>query len=188
MREEVKSRLMQFVELYAKTHRSKYFVLIDFAVAVIDWFRTNEMGCDVSKNSHLRKDVVSFEVGKLLKEKGYDEPCKGFYSLKESTYGVFKYWEGEGFRHSDFKDWEHDVMVSAPTLQNVLLWLRNRGIVIEIRVRHNTGLGGLPLFEYQWCVYRGLEEILDKSNFFEYHEECVEDAIRNVLEKFLENG
>lgn len=63
------------------------------------------------------EDFVSFEVAKLLKEKGYNEPTRSYYSNNETVYfpGVFEL-TNEDRKSSKF--------YSAPTLAEAAKWLR----------------------------------------------------------------
>ena len=38
---------------------------------------------------NLTEDYVSFETAKLLKEKGFDEPCFAYYSELEAPEGMY---------------------------------------------------------------------------------------------------
>ena len=63
----------------------------------------------------ITEDYVSFETAKLLKEKGFNEYCYGYYyTSKYMTYGEFKQKNLELFPDS----------YSAPTLQMAMKWLR----------------------------------------------------------------
>lgn len=84
---------------------------------------------------------VSFELAKLLKEKGFDEVCNNHYSqaLFEGTKGVFpKY---SVFKHSDYhynsKPNNNDLWFecSAPTISEVVMWLYEKhGIWITVKL------------------------------------------------------
>ena len=71
----------------------------------------------------ITEDYVSFETAKLLKEKGFDEPCWNYYyDSKLEHY----------FRPVKNNEWPLN-RVSAPTHQMVLKWLREvHGIFISI--------------------------------------------------------
>lgn len=76
------------------------------------------------------KFYVSYEVAKLLKEKGYDRECISYYydDGKEIDYSFC------GERNST---WE-ERCVSAPTKAEAIDWLDENGIVIEISsIRNN---------------------------------------------------
>lgn len=62
----------------------------------------------------IEERYVNFETAKLLKEKGFNEECMGFYS--DDNFGIST---GET-RNSEWKDG----YISAPTQQMTLAWLR----------------------------------------------------------------
>jgi len=85
----------------------------------------------------ITEDYVSCETAKLLKEKGFDEKCISVYHDGElqlvSSLGVFC---GEGYGEQILTytnsecEWS-PIMISAPTLQMAMKWLRDeKGIVI----------------------------------------------------------
>ena len=64
----------------------------------------------------ITEDYCSFEISKLLRNKGFNEPCRAYYdmgALKEDV-TVPMDWS-----HSNFID-----HISAPTLQLAMKWLR----------------------------------------------------------------
>lgn len=73
----------------------------------------------------ITEDYVSFETAKLLKEKGFKEPCIATYNLATKTFKV------EEIYQNWTKRWK--AYVSAPTLQMTMKWLREvHKINIEI--------------------------------------------------------
>ena len=75
----------------------------------------------------MEEDYVSFEIAKLLKGKGFNEKCRGFYVLHASGEARFcsstSYEEGWNFNK------EEKFVFSAPTIQMVMKWLyKNYGI------------------------------------------------------------
>jgi len=79
----------------------------------------------------ITEDYVSFETAKLLKEKGFDEYCSTYYNTDNGGFGM---------DHSD-ELWNNtnnpEYIVSAPTLQMAMKWLR------EV---HNV----LLVVDYEW--------------------------------------
>lgn len=64
---------------------------------------------------------VPFELAELMKEKGFDEDCMAWYSLRDSY-------------NNDKKDFEN-IRTPAPTYQQCTDWLREKhGMVIAIAV------------------------------------------------------
>lgn len=74
----------------------------------------------------ITEDYVSFEVAKLLKEKGFDEKCRALYTV----------WfdEVEGPKEDKAENWNIEPRYfSAPTLQMAMKWLREvHKITIDI--------------------------------------------------------
>lgn len=70
------------------------------------------------------EDFVSLEVAKLLKEKGYHEPCNSAYDRDG------RIWDSK----SGDKDYNEKYMwaFSRPTLYEAAKWLREKGLFIEI--------------------------------------------------------
>lgn len=72
----------------------------------------------------ITEDYVSFETAKLLKEKGFNELCRYYYSSK-----------GKMYRTYGLKDRNYTGVntYSAPTLQMTMKWLREEhNIFIQI--------------------------------------------------------
>lgn len=121
----------------------------------------------------IKEAFVSFEVAKLLKEKGFIESCYGRYSIrsKEFHFDCTKaYNNGSNF------------MYSAPTHQMAMAWLRNiHKIFIEIGT--SIDLNGNYHFHYT---------ILDKEckyvrKGYTYFDWTYEDAVEASLKFCIEN-
>ena len=85
----------------------------------------------------ITEDYVGFETAKLLKDKGFDESCEGFYVNS----GVLSH----TLSNAKNSKWDEDKStigyISAPTLQMAMKWLRevhNQIIVPGIRLRDRT--------------------------------------------------
>ena len=70
------------------------------------------------------EDYVSFEVARLLKEKGFDGDTSSCYILEDSTYHIMsdKVVQNEYYESQDSN--EHGHLIQAPTLQMAMKWLR----------------------------------------------------------------
>lgn len=62
----------------------------------------------------ITEDYVSFEIAKLLKEKGFDEECSRWYVANEPQEGVVE----KGFGENQF-------YINAPTHQMAMKWFRD---------------------------------------------------------------
>lgn len=152
---------------------------------------TTDRNLNLKVMATIKEAYVSIDIAQLLRDKGFDNPIDTAYLCCEG-----EPWDGRFMRFSDeikqgeWYDAEDTVryghLILCPTQQMVMAWLTvTKGIVIEIRVRHNTGLNGLPLFEYQYCIYNGMNKHLDKAHFFEKKEVCIDEAIRYCLENLV---
>lgn len=118
----------------------------------------------------ITEDYVSFETAKLLKEKGFDEYCYGYYYTSEyMTLGDIKQRNLELYRDS----------YSAPTLQRTMKWLREvHNIAIETE------------WEHLWYAYvkpmtsKPSEEDCYQCESLKYEEAC-EVAIKYCLENLI---
>ena len=90
------------------------------------------------------EDYVSLEVAKMLKEKGFDEPCE--YYISENTGQVF--YKG---RLKPFKEEGHIVFL-CPTLYEAAKWLRNQGIHINVYYGHDVWLPDIFVFTMIYYV------------------------------------
>ena len=128
----------------------------------------------------IEEDYTSFEIAKLLKEKGFDEPCYGSYSYRGGNVVVraSKLSNTDLCYHLDISG------ISAPTLQMTMKWLREvYKIFIEISV--SIDLNGNYHYSYS---------ILDKeckylrngyTDFDWNYEQACEVAIKYCLENLI---
>lgn len=125
------------------------------------------------------EDYVSFETAKLLKERGFDWDCKQVYDLVRPQSCA------DGKMYDNFPDKNpnaYSELVSAPTLQMAMKWLREVH-KIEIRVIYDNE----RLSWYGACnPMNELSQILlgfgRKSKSYE---EACEEAIRYCLKKLI---
>lgn len=75
---------------------------------------------------------VSFELAKLLKEKGFDDECKYYYDEDEELNFHIGF-IGDVWRNSEIKDGlpynkenHRSPCVSAPTITEVIMWLHEK--------------------------------------------------------------
>ena len=125
----------------------------------------------------ITEDYVSFDTAKLLKEKGFNEPCLKQYYKNGSLSDV-----SIEARYNTI-----DNQVSAPTLQTAMKWLREvHNIVVEPFIREDT--------KYVWYVHR-IEVKFNKKYLifswgsknvkYEQYEEACEAAIKYCLENLI---
>ena len=131
----------------------------------------------------IKEDYVSLETAKLLKEKGFDEPCDFVYDegKLEWIHHKFIFLGGKISTNSEFRDSE---IISAPTLQMAMKWLREKhNIYIDI-LTYTTGNN----IQFRWVGHekgRLFSQEEDKTIYFGSHEQACEAAIKYCLEKLI---
>ena len=115
------------------------------------------------------EDYVSYEIAKLLKEKGFEGVCNFQYSISSKTLGLIipSEWYNENY------------FIPAPTLQMAMKWLRGKGIYIQIRRSLNTYLYGAIIMKDGTKIYATIPSTLVT------YEELVEAALKYVLENLI---
>lgn len=144
----------------------------------------------------IQEVYCSFEVSKLLKEKGFNESTQLVWyehlpsanAAHNSEIGKPKrdyfYWSEEEERNSP---WTNDCPVppyisgevySCPTHQMAMAWLRKKGLHINISYR---GLPPYNHFLYYWNIVE--DEYIESSEGT--YEEAVEAALKYTLENLI---
>ena len=135
------------------------------------------------------EDYVSFETAMLLKEKGFDCPCKVWYSEYTS-----QFFRGEKYTSIEFDDHNrfnenYKFLCYAPTLQRAMKWLRKEH-GLHCHSDYDIVLGW-------YCQITSLTETVeydyeemkhyhpDKDNGFSSPEEACEEAIKYCLENLI---
>lgn len=127
--------------------------------------------------AQITEDFVSFETARLLKEKGFDERVKSYYT--ES--GL----EGYMLALKATKNTELDNgFISRPTLQMTMKWLREKGWFICIIPLAFYGGEKASKFGYNIWADDNLEvDEFDTPVFYTYEDAC--NAAINYCLKYL---
>lgn len=124
----------------------------------------------------IEERYCSNEVAKLLKEKGFDEPCQHFYKFDSN-----EIYRGTVFTNTQIGD----KFYIAPTHQMACDWLRNKGYHIEIYANASgyrfiiskPGGDGTDLV----CDIEGTND----GGAWDDYGECVETAIEYCLTELI---
>lgn len=122
-----------------------------------------------------KEDYVSFEVAKLLKEKGFNYPCRVVYSPK----GIVKHYLKEEVCAHHLKG--HKKL--CPTHQMARKWLKEvHNILIEPEPVWNG-----KKWEYQLFIVtpQNAASPYYEHNPYKSYEECVEAGIKYCLENMI---
>lgn len=128
----------------------------------------------------ITEDYVSYEVAKLLKEKGFDEQCRDFYRQENGNWLHRNTYEYNYF-NLQMPRWED--CYSCPTHQMVMKWLREEkriSIIIEFDL---TKRGYCPYvyqldYDMDWVVKWRINTPMK-------YEEAVEAALKYALENLI---
>lgn len=125
---------------------------------------------------NIEEAYVSLEVAKLLKEKGFDWKCFGYYVDDEP----------DDIKYSSLfetnSDWE-ERCCSAPTQQMAMKWLRE---VHNIKVNvfySNFNCYAIEYFETN--TQTGVDESVFIGDGYKSYEEAVETALKYCLENLI---
>ena len=123
----------------------------------------------------IKEDYCSFEVSKLLKEKGFNWECISYYVDNEPN--DIKY----SFLGETNSTWESRCC-SAPTHQMAMAWLREEHkIYIVISPVSGKGYGAIL------CDVGDFDDFnyIGETDYFFHPEEAVESGIKYALENLI---
>ena len=127
----------------------------------------------------ITEDYVSFEIAKLLKEKGFDEICFTWYTGK----GKFKQGKNtyDDYHMNHFQDMDV-AKCSAPTLQMAMKWLREvHNLFVDIYYDYDFREG------YKFSIHKltkGTTLETNNENYSTYEQAC-DKAIKYCLENLM---
>lgn len=133
---------------------------------------------------------VSFELAKLLKLKGFDEPCSHAYKEVESP--VLYIHQDKKYNNSFEKEWQNTVRknshmdnaainrYSAPTIAEVVMWLYEKhGIWICVLYKRHSQE---KHFAYDIRQANGIETYLwEHSSPTKAYEAAIEYTLNNLI-------
>lgn len=137
-------------------------------------------------------ELVTFEIAKKLKEKGFNKECLGWYYPSEVCgfdYKTIIVFNSSAYRGSNYKDMlvshEDEKHIDAPTISQVLKWLREEKFIL---------IGLSPMQEYdsnemiEWCstIYKA-DKQGGMSWIEEFYYESYEQAAIAGIEYVLDN-
>ena len=129
----------------------------------------------------IKEDYVSFEIAKLLKEKGFNEICRAAYTD-----------DGKFITHHNYYSQCKDEYV-APTHQMAMKWLREKGFHINASISYDYSEDAdgniidkrtFWLFEI-FSSFGGDIIYTEEVNEYDSYEEAVEAALKYILENLI---
>ena len=140
----------------------------------------------------IHEEIVTYEVAKLAKMKGFDEECRDFYCNDKRQKRItrtscnrqvtsFDYCSNSTLEDYDSpKEYFH---IAAPTQSLLQRWLREeKGEIIELK--HTDSAESWRLF-WNWRIYNNLGFVIRIGNTFDTYELALEDALKYALENLV---
>lgn len=124
----------------------------------------------------IREDYCSFEVAKLLKEKGFgiEEETRGYYPTKGDALGRLMF--GTEYHHNTSQ-----VQIAAPTHQMTMKWLREtHSIAIEPMLLSHGWFCQIEKILEDFC-----KEYINETDSYKTYEEAVDAALKYCLENLI---
>lgn len=141
----------------------------------------------------IQEDYVSFEIAKLLKEKGFDETCRAFWKVWDnhtticdcSPSHLFEYCHNSMLEQ--YND-DEELNIACPTLQMAMKWLREKhSQYVTVKAYNNVA----RLKTIYYAEVQNLSEpakngfCVNGCLFKNTYEEAVEYAIKYCLENLI---
>ena len=137
----------------------------------------------------IQEQYVDLDTAKLLKEKGFDEPCMAYRNKYWDNYKSLRYWRKGGYRSVPNTDY-----LNVPTQQMAMRWLREEhNIDISIEPHSHSGI---KTVEYEFTYwYEGYYHAPYQEKTPNYHplfgktyntyEQACDAAIKYCLENLI---
>lgn len=136
-----------------------------------------------------KEDYVSLEVAKLLKEKGFREPCFATYDMElkdEFTLRVGIYRKSKFEHLSRIPSEGLQLQYLAPTLYEAAKWLRKTHDIHIVVSPHYSRKYEIIEYEYRIATYFDFLEKPFKwrksKEYYEKYEQCLNNSILKALE------
>ena len=129
----------------------------------------------------MKKEFVPYEESLELRELGFDEPCFGYYDIKNNNLKLFSNELVDASCNSDLKydDFKH---CTAPLYQQAFRWFREKH-QLEGEV-HCIRFNSKRLKGYQYAItfknYQSFEQLGDYYAYEEAELECLKKLIKIV--------
>ena len=124
----------------------------------------------------ITEDYCSYEVAKLLKEKGFNESCYTCYVEKEIS-------------HYDYSSTNYELIdgvISCPTLQMAMKWLIEEKNILIVIEPHDYDYINEKSKSFSWSLWIGgnYYECIESKDYPSY-EEAIEAALKYCLDNLI---
>ena len=129
----------------------------------------------------MKEAYCSYEISKLLKEKGFDEECTHYYSYEDGK--LIEYTNGVYSRNS-----KNCNRCTSPTHQMACAWLREEYEVyidIETCYEYTNRNENFKVTGFAFTIHTKDDPCYEDDNSFDSYEEACEAALKYVLENSI---
>ena len=129
----------------------------------------------------IEERYCSFEVSKLLREKGFDEPCRAVYEEEILRLNTL----------CDYFNSKSSSYICAPTHQMAMDWLREEyRIAIDIRITCEKTISyASDIWDFEIIhpnkFVGGTIDLREQQFGFKSYEDAIETALKYVLENLI---
>lgn len=126
----------------------------------------------------IKETYCSYEVAKLLKEKGFHEPCIATYNSTTKNFQVEEIYEDWTIHWKGY--------ISAPTLQMVIKWLIEEKNILIVIEPHDYDYINEKSKSFSWSLWAGgnYYECIESKDYPSY-EEAIEAALKYCLNNLI---
>jgi len=130
----------------------------------------------------IKEDYVSFEIAKLLKEKGFDEDINLWYDETGEMFFELKYNIGRNWRVRN-----NQKVYECPTLHMAMKWLRDVHGVHLALFPYDVENGAVRYLPEILIISNGTQQLeyVEGLNICESYEQAAEAAIKYCLENLI---
>jgi hypothetical protein len=126
----------------------------------------------------MNEDFVTYELAVKLKEKGFNEPCYGYYHRD----GGDNSFEVCGNGDCDFLNSKNQYRVAAPTITHVLNWLREEKC-LHIEILHI--FSEKTLWDFEVAHIGSYERWWSNLKLFDTYEQAAIAGIKYILDNLI---
>lgn len=140
-------------------------------------------------------EVVSFEIAKKLKEKGFREKCLTYYDVEDNVGLLYNTQYTDSMFPCQYTDLlqshntdavvaqpdDSEYCVDAPTISQVLKWLRGKDLMVEIPIDLNDNGVWQFTFRIQTKEFYERATKCDYSSYESAALSCIEYVIDNLI-------
>lgn len=136
---------------------------------------------DNNRRTMIKEDYVSFEISKLLKEKGFNEQCRDFY-VQENGNWLHKNTYEYNYFNLQMPRWED--CYACPTLAMAMKWLREEKGIAVVPILSSV----LDNERFLWDIEitnAKTNETYHQGWIYESYERACEAAIKYTIENLI---